>query len=191
MKLVDLLTNKRSTLVNRWLERAMEAYPADTKRFLRKQKDQFANPVGYTTSKAIDNLYDTFLQTADPERFSPILDKMIRIRAIQDFSPSQALSFIFLLKNVIREELESEIRENRLADELLVFESKIDTVALLAFDIYMQCREKLYEIRVKETKTQVSRLLQRANLQSEIPEWESKPKESDSNNLQLIDNETR
>ena len=176
MTLEDLLTDIRSKLVNRWLDRVMETYPTDATKFLRKQKDQFANPVGYTISKEIGNLFDALIHAIDPDEVTPILDRMIRIRAIQDFSPSQSLSFIFLLKNVVREELEKEIRENHLADELLVFDSKLDAVALLAFDIYMKCREKLYEMQVNETKTQVSRLLQRANLISEIPEWESKPK---------------
>ena len=183
MNLNDLLTNKRSRLLKIWLDLLIEDYPADTKRFLRKQKDQFANPVGHTISREIENLFDALLPAIDPDSVSPILDRIIRIKAIQDFYPSQALSFIFLLKSVIRKELETEARKNQLADELLAFESKIDAVALLAFDIYMKCREKLYEIRVNETKTQVSRLLQRANLISEIPGWESKPKEGNSDNL--------
>ena len=154
----------------------METYPADTKRFLKKQKDQFSNPVGYTISKEIENLYKELLQGVDPDRVSPILDGIIRIRAVQDFSPSQAIVFIFLLKRVIREELDTEIREKHLSDELLRFESKIDELALLAFDIYMKCREKIYEIRVNETINQVSRLLKRVDMISEIPEWETDPK---------------
>ena len=49
-------------------------------------------------------------------------------------------------------------------------ESRIDDLALLAFDIYMKCREKLYDIRANEAKNQVSRLLQRAGMLSEIPD---------------------
>ena len=155
----------------------LETYPSDTLRFMKKQKDRFANPVGYTISKEIENIYEELLQGIDAERVSPILERIIRIRAIQDFTPSQAVSFIFLLKRVIQKELKTEIRENRLSDEVLIFESRIDDLALLGFDIYSKCREKIYELRANEAKNQVSRLLQRAGLISEIPEWEPNLKE--------------
>jgi hypothetical protein len=143
---------------------------------LRKQKDQFANPVGATISKEIEHIYEEILHGIDPERISPFLDRIIRIRAVQDFSSSQAVSFVFLLKEVVREELKKEIRENQVHDGLLIFESRIDDVALLAFDIYVKCREKIYEIKANEGKNRVSRLLQKAGVISEIPEWKPIPK---------------
>ena len=163
--------------MNRWVNGLLETYPSDTSRFMKKQKDQFANPVGYTITKEIENLYEEFLQGLDTERISPILDRIIRIRAVQDFSPSRAIAFIFLLKRVIREELEKEIRENRLADELLEFESRVDDLSLLAFDIYMKCREKIYEIKANQAKNQVSKLLQRSGLIDDVPKWEPDLKE--------------
>ena len=51
-------------------------------------------------------------------------------------------------------------------------ENRIDDIALLAFDIYSQCRQKIYEIRVNEVKNQLGSLLKRANLTFEIPEQE-------------------
>ncbi|UCF56629.1 MAG: RsbRD N-terminal domain-containing protein [Deltaproteobacteria bacterium] len=177
MKLEKLLSEQSSTILKRWLQLILETYPSDTQRFLKKQKDQFANPVRDTISKETKNIYRELLQGIDREKVSPSLDRIIRIRAVQDFSPSQAIFFIFLLKKVVREVLEKEIRENRLADELLIFESKIDDLAFIAFDIYMKCREKMYELRAKEARNQVSKLLQRAGLMAEIPEWEPSLKE--------------
>ncbi len=176
MNLNKSLLQKKTIILDRWLDLIVETYPADTRRFLKKQKDRFANPVGTTISREIENLYEELLQGIDPDRVSPILDRIIRIRAIQDFSPSHAVAFIFLLRRVIREELKNEIRENRLFDELLVIESGIDDLALLAFDIYMKCREKIYEIRANESKNHVSMLLQRAGLICEVPEWKTSPK---------------
>lgn len=150
----------------------LETYPADTSTFLKKQKDRFANPVGSTISQGIEGLFDELLKEMDSDKVSTFLDKIIRVRAVQDFSPSQAMAFIFLLKKVIREELGREIRENGLAEELLKLESRIDILALLSFDIYMKCREKIYEIRVNEVKNTVHMLLKRANLICEIPEQE-------------------
>ena len=44
---------------------------------------------------------------------------------------------------------------------------------MLSFDIYMNHREKIFEIRLNEIKNMTSRLLKRANLIYEIPEQAS------------------
>ncbi|MBW1887166.1 MAG: RsbRD N-terminal domain-containing protein [Deltaproteobacteria bacterium] len=172
MKLEKLLLKNKSNILKRWLDSILESYSSDTIRFLKKQSDQFANPVGQTISTETANLFQELLEGIDPARISPILDRIIRIRAVQDFSPSQAIFFVFQLKGVIQKELNKEIRKERLSDELAEFESRIDDMALIAFDVYMRCREKIYEISANQTKNQVSRLLQRTGLISEVPEWE-------------------
>ncbi|MDP6180163.1 MAG: RsbRD N-terminal domain-containing protein, partial [Desulfatiglandales bacterium] len=110
MKLEKLLLQKKSAILDRWLQLILETYPADAQRFLKKQKDRFANPVRYTIAGETENLYKQLLQSveAKSESLSASLDKIFRIRAVQDFCPSQAVAFIFLLKKVIKEELESE-----------------------------------------------------------------------------------
>jgi len=164
IKLTNLLLQKRSTILQKWFHLILETYPADTQRFLKEQKNRFANPVGSTIFHGIEGLFEELLRGMDCEKLLPFLDNIIRIRAVQDFSPSQAIVFIPLLKKIIREELESEIRENRLLEELLEFESRIDQLALQAFDIYMRCREKVYEIQAKELRNRSSKLLERINL---------------------------
>jgi hypothetical protein len=180
MKLETLLSEKGPPILERWLKLTLESYPADTQRFLKKQKDPFANPVRHTISKALENLYEELLKGVDRERISPFLDRIIRIRAVQDFSPSQAIAFVFLLKRVIREVLDKEIREYHLSPDLLVLESQIDDLALVAFDVYMGCREKIYALSANEARNQVYRLLQKKGLMAEIPEW--KPRLKESNN---------
>ena len=170
MKVENYLSQRRSAILKKWLDQILDTYPDDAKRFLKEQKDPFANPVGSTISKEIHHLYDEFLKGADPEKMSPILDRIIRIRAIQDFLPSQAIAFIFILKGIIRDEFKSGTAEGPAWDDLMVIENRIDRMALLGFDIYMACREKLYEIRAKEEKNQVSGLLKRAGLIVDINE---------------------
>ena len=92
------------------------------------------------------------------------LDEIIRIRALQNFTPSQALAFIFLLKIVIREELAGEILKENLAAEILDLESRIDGLALLGFDVYTKRREKIYEIKADEAKRRVSGLMRKTGL---------------------------
>ncbi len=87
MKLEKLLSEKGPAIVDKWLKLILESYPADTQRFLKKQKDPFANPVRHTISKEIENIYKELLKGVDREAVSPFLDRIVRIRAVQDFPP--------------------------------------------------------------------------------------------------------
>lgn len=167
MVLEYFLSQKRASILEKWFRLILESYPADSSRFFKQEKDRFINPVGYTIFQEIEALYEGLLRGMNSDKLSTSLDNIIRIRAVQNFSPSQATSFVFLLKKAIREELEKEIRENQLFGELLEFESRIDELALHAFDIYMKCRDKVYEIRVSEVEAERDRLLklwERTNL---------------------------
>jgi hypothetical protein len=164
MPLSTLLAQKKSTIQGRWLTTIYESYPPETAIFLRKEKDRFDNPVGYRISQGLEGLYGALLQEMEREQVLAYLDEIIRIRALQDVAPSQALAFIFLLKNVIREELAEEIRKENLAEELLDLESRIDGLALLGFDVYTKRREKIQEIRVSEMKSRISGLMRKAGI---------------------------
>lgn len=163
MNLNELLSEKRQTILKKWFDSVLETYPQDTANFLKRQKDQFANPVGSTIYNGMDSLLEELLNGADTDKISAFLDNIIRIRAIQDFTPSQALAFVMQLKRVVREELVSENRESQFADELLAFERRVDNLMLLSFDIYVKCREKIYDLKANELRNMTSKLLERAN----------------------------
>jgi hypothetical protein len=167
MPLIDHLTRKKAAILKRWLNVLFESYPPETAVFLKKEKDHFDNPVGSRISQGLEGLYDTFFQEMDKDKVLNFLDEIIRIRALQDFSPSQALAFIFLLKHIIREELADPIRAEKLGAEMLELESRIDGLALLAFDVYSKRREKIYEVRANEMKGRVSLLLRKAGITDE------------------------
>jgi hypothetical protein len=105
----------------------------------------------------------------DPERAAPPLNDIVRFRAIQNFSPSQAVAFVFILKKVIREALPEEIRKPEIQDDLLNVETRVDQLALQAFDQFMGCREKLYDLKTNELRRQTYRLLQRAKIIGDLP----------------------
>jgi hypothetical protein len=138
--------------VQRWFDRIIKTYPASSQSFIKEQKDRFANPVGSTILQGMEGLYEELLRDMDTPKIMEYLDSVIRVQAVQDFSPSRALSFIPSLKGIIREELKREIREKDETEELSALETRIDRLTLLAFDCYMKCREKIYEIRVKELR---------------------------------------
>lgn len=168
--LKDILSDKRSRIIKKWRDLTLAAYSGDAQRFLRKEKNQFANPVGRTISEAVEVLYDDLLKGGETEIGSAALDKIIRIRAVQDLKPSQAIGFIIQLKGIIGNELKAAAQESGLSEDLQEVERAIDNMALLAFDMYTQCRQKIYEIRVREVQGQVSGLLRRANISSRSAE---------------------
>lgn len=143
---------RREAIVQRWVHLTLATYPADAVRFLREEPDPFANPVGSTIAEALAALFGELLAGLQPERVRPLLDRVIRLRAVQDFSPSQAVGFIFLLKPVLREELAKAGREAPMAEELAELEAEIDRLGLLAFDLFMGCREQIFALRVKELR---------------------------------------
>jgi hypothetical protein len=179
--LEELLAEKKPQLLKKWVDLILNTYPLDAHRLFKHQKDQFLNPVGSTISREIAVLFDELIRGINPERASRSLDGIIRIRAIQEFSPAQAISFIYILKKILREETLKELREYGRAEQLLALESRLDEMALLAFDLYMRCREKMYEIRANEAKNQVSALLRKKGLLSEAPAWKPAP---DQTNLE-------
>lgn len=168
MELMDLkqhLKEKKPDILKKWFDAIAETYPGDTASFLKKQKAQFTNPVGYTLSEGMDGLFEGLLQGLLPDDVTLFLDSIVRIRAIQDFSPSEAVAFIFQLKKTVRQELGSEIlAQQGASQELAAFESAIDDLALYAFDLYMKCREKIYELKANEARSMTFRLLQQAHL---------------------------
>jgi hypothetical protein len=171
MALMTFLAQKQSTIVNRWFDLVMETYPLETARLFKKETNRFANPVGSTTLEGLKEVFAVLLKGFDAQQLTPALDKIIRIRAIQDFTPAVALRFGVDLKSIVREELAEPIAAGQVtADELHQLDQTADQLLLLAFNIYMQCREELYELRVREVRNQSARLLQRANILWTAPE---------------------
>lgn len=167
MALTFLLAQKKDSILSRWIELVLDTYPPDSSRFLKKEKDRFINPVGHTISHEMAAIYEGLIQGTDCDRITASLENMIRIRAVQDFPPSQAVSFFPLLKKVVREELAGEISGSSAVTELLEFESRVDEATLFAFDLYMKYREKVCQIRMNEVKARsdsIIRLLERTNM---------------------------
>ncbi|OQX25954.1 MAG: hypothetical protein BWK80_12965 [Desulfobacteraceae bacterium IS3] len=177
MSLKELLKKKESAIVGQWFDSVVNTYQIDTSRFLKSQKDAFANPVGNSLSQGLSVLaravFDEISGRMDSETVISFLDPIIRIRALQDFSASKAVGFVFFLKKIVREQTAKEIGEDKtLQADMLLFESRIDELALIAFDIYMQCREKIYEIKANEVKNRTFSAFHRAGL---VADWEEEP----------------
>lgn len=173
MKLQEILKKKRSGILKAWCGLIVETYPAQTARFLQTQKDQFHNPVGTAIVEQTGNLFDHLVSGQEPgEEVNQFLDRIIRVRALQDFTPSQALAFVFQLKEVVRSQLGRDVSRLGLEAELAAFEGRVDRLALMAFEIYMACREKIYDLQAKEMRNLFAKALERTGIFCEIPAQE-------------------
>ena len=115
-------------------------------------------------STGIEALVDDMLGEAEPGQLLAHLGPILKVRSVQDFRPSEAVSFVFRLKEAVREELSDELPPSAVASELAAFDARVDRLALLAFDVYTQCRERLHEARVNDVKRRVSGVMRRLGL---------------------------
>ena len=162
MSSAQLLAAKKPEILKRWFQATVDSYPAETARFLKNQNDPFANPVGQTTHESLDALIDALGAGAGRDVMANALDPVIRIRAVQSFSPSQATRFVFSLKQIVRQLLPEGDRAARA--DMNELDRRIDEMALAAFDIYVACREKIFELKASESRNQFFGSLKRAGL---------------------------
>jgi hypothetical protein len=163
-RLKGLIENNKNEIIKKWFEATLQTYAPDTAKFYKGQKDQFANPVGNINAQGVAFLLDQLLNDFEADAVKAYLDPIIRIRAVQDFTPSQATAFILALKKILRDCLSGKLKDAAMVVELLAFESKIDKLCLMAFDIYMACKEKIYQISANDMRSQALKAFKRAGL---------------------------
>ncbi len=163
----DLLLQHRAEIVSRWFEAIADRYGPETAVFLKKQQDQFANPIGHALRHGTAAVFDALVNDAE---FGEPLERIVKIRAVQETKASEAVGFIFLLKDAVRLELGNAIRERQLWDDLAEFDSRIDRLALAAFDLFMASREKIYEIRAHAIERRYAKLKTRTQTRTDVHE---------------------
>ncbi len=173
--LYAVLWPQKEAIGKRWVDAVHGSYPFETIGFLRTRKDRFANPVGYRTESAALALVDVcFSEKPDEAALLAALEEIVRVRAIQDFTPEAAVGIFFAMKDIVREVVIASGQMSACLPALLALESRIDAVALMAFGVYARCREKLHHLRVEEFKRQHSQMLRFASLHPH-PEQQEEP----------------
>jgi hypothetical protein len=156
VELRESLRSRRAAIIDRWANLALTVYTEDYTRRLKQEKDRFQNPVGHMTRSSLEEVLDGLLAGRPAADLTGSLDGIVRIRAVQELSPSRALEFIFLLKRAVREALGDDA-----GTDLTDLDAAVDRLALAAFDLYTQCKEKIHELRRNEIRRNASGLLER------------------------------
>jgi len=151
MNLIEALKKKKEKILSTWVERTLDSYISSG--FFKRSKDKFANPVGANIREGLTKLYNLIVKGADPQEYAEPLDQVIRIRAVQDFSPAQAVAPILELKWVVKQVFSADKECRELLPELDSFDCDVDRAALAAFDLYMECRDRLHRARIRELKS--------------------------------------
>jgi hypothetical protein len=165
-----VIAEHRDEILERWIEHIIEGYPEETAKFLRTKKDRFANPVGASLHEGLEEILDGILEGVEPDDLTGALDRVIRIRAVQDFSPSAAVGFVFDLKDLLRE-----IGGGGIDVPLGGLGPRIERLGLRAFDVYMSCREDMWKIRAREIRNQSLGIMER------VAEWKERRDEHSEN----------
>jgi RsbT co-antagonist protein rsbRD N-terminal domain len=130
-------------LAEQWFAETIESYPRLTAGFLASEKDRFRNPVGHALRSSMKAMLQELLGDMNTEKIAAALDGIVRVRAVQDFKPSEALAFVFLLRSILR--------ATNLSRPAMI-EARIEQLALMAFDQYMKCREEVAAARANEIR---------------------------------------
>lgn len=152
----ELVQQKKEVIISRWIQLIFDTYPTETSDFLRLQKNKFSNPVGHIISEAAERIFEAVLSHNQELEIKILLNDIIKVRAVQDFIPSKAAGFIFSLKDIIRSEIQNNISDLKSFEEFCEILSDIDRIALIAFDLYLEAREKVYQLRINELKNKIN-----------------------------------
>ena len=155
----SLIAENRDAIAAKLHEHLVTAYPAESSAFLKKQKDQFANPLGYALREMVQNMLDCLCSGADDEALYRAVYPVIQIKAVQSFKPSESISFVFSFRDIIRGQL-----SGASDDVMAELQEVMDRIARISFDVYVSFRDKVHEIKEGELKQNLYMLLRKANL---------------------------
>jgi len=136
--------NADSEILEKWIEKLADSHPQNAAAPRAPKPDPFRNPVGYAIRTSLEQIWEQLQGGMDQDAIDSALDTILRIRAVQDISPSQAVGFIILLRSILRQVPGT--------FDLALLENRIDQLMLAAFDKYMQCRDQIRAVRLHETE---------------------------------------
>lgn len=169
----DLLEERKDTIVERWVDAVLAAYPSESAALFQAQRDPFANPLGHTVREGTKGVFQVILDGMDQEELRKQLDPIVRIRAVQQLTPPEALSFIFALRSIVQDTIPEAEADPRHREGIGQFNDHIDQIALAAFELYTARREEVSQLRIGEVKRQVAWVMAKINKQTEASEAEA------------------
>jgi hypothetical protein len=146
-----VLWKRRKAICQKWLINILNNSFPNINTLVKKQNDQFTNPVAYILLKELSLLFEKIILETDIEGTRGPLENILRIMTVQKLTPAQTINFIFLLKYALQNEL-NEL--NYTSQEWISLSRDIDNCVLLAINIYCNFRDTIHNLTIKEIKSQ-------------------------------------
>jgi hypothetical protein len=111
-----------------------------------KKKALFApaeDPFRETVRSDFTTLVELLFSDAPVDATTSIPEGVVRLRAVQEISAAEAVSHLFVLKDLVRERLGGSPGYEALS-------RRLDFLALHTFNAYAKCRDDLYRLRIRE-----------------------------------------
>ncbi|MDZ7640453.1 MAG: RsbRD N-terminal domain-containing protein [Desulfurivibrio sp.] len=193
MQFFEFLRENKGDIQDAWVNRVLDSYAPDAAAIFKRETDRFANPVGHNARHALTAIYTQLFDHDQPQfdQLQQTLTDFIKIRAVQDFTPAVAVGFVYDLKEVIRQAVTDHQRQLTVtADDWHAFHDLLDRLALQVFDLYMSCRERLYQTQLHEYKSMNHMLTQHGCPSAPLADQTTKFM-ADVNSLPTHSNEAR
>jgi len=152
MNLKSILIAKKEALLSRWLREIFNPCGLGGNKLAPAGGDRFTDPVGHTISNNAAHLLDALIKGDDTEASRGCLENIIRIRAVQDLTQSQAVGFMAGLKPIIRSQVIAETKKYGLMKELSELENRIDCLGHIADESYINMKRKIRELAINQAK---------------------------------------
>jgi len=163
-----LCRTEQEQILAKWNAAVFATYPLDTTGFARTREDRFRNPGGYAVRLALEETYKAVSgQLSSEKLLRDSLAMFVKLRAVQNFTPVQAMGVMYLLKPLLRERILPACLQHGLLDAYLEAESRLDTAALLACDMYVASKIQVFEERIGEVKRQHAQIVRWAQKKEE------------------------
>jgi len=133
-----------TAILDAWFDKTIEIYPDQARGSISQIAERFRNPVGFSVRESLAKLLEELAGEMDVVRAGEAAEEIVRLRAVQDCSPTEAVGFVFQLREIIR--------AHHAEAEFVDLERRLDELALVTFGRYMKCREDLALVRFNEAK---------------------------------------
>lgn len=156
-----LLAQNQQQILEKWLNLRLTIFSKQKQSLIMTQMDQFQNPIRHQLHEGLKVILENFDKKG--ENFKEALEQICRILAIQDFPPSKAMALFYELKGIVRK-LAKKTGVGFNAKDWVEFNSTIESMTLETFDCYSAQREKIYQLKVDESKNKAFMLLKKAGI---------------------------
>ncbi len=161
MNIFNYLKENAGSVTAEWRKAVFDSYPDGSGKYLTRNKDKFANPIGWAVNNVIPTIYQELIGEMDYAKIANALNDFIKIRAVQSFSTEEALGFFQELKKLTRERTKEWFSDSDFVESLLTFESRVDKAFSIAMGLYMEDKIKIAEIRALEQKKRNQKMIRR------------------------------